>query len=135
MSSILPYLFMLLGVTMAVLGIRGWRQVADRRRRWRRFPGEVFDYTWDRTGGNESVQYWMLRWVGADGVQRTAKNPHGVSGGTLREFPFPMEVLVDPDDPRQAQVAKGSHSGLMGVVLMIPVGLIFLALGILIAVF
>ncbi|SDS70543.1 DUF3592 domain-containing protein [Microlunatus soli] len=133
MNLLLPIVFIVLGSVTTVLGIRGSRQLSERRRRWISYPGEVYDYVWD-TGSDTSVQYWMLRWIGADGVSRTAKNPHGVSGGTLREFPFPIRVLVDPDDPTNAQVADGAHSGRIGLLIMIPVGVIFVGLGVLIAV-
>lgn len=133
MNLVLPGVFILLGAVISVLGIRGSRQLVVQRRSWVSYPGEACDYVWD-TSGDTSVQYWVLRWTGADGVSRTARNPHGVSGGTLREFPFPVRVLVDPDDPTNAQVADGAHSGRIGLLIMIPVGLIFVVLGVLIAV-
>lgn len=130
-GSMFPYLFLVLGVGLIVFGVRGLRQQVVRRRQWREFPGQAVDYVWD-TRNNTSVQYWVLEWIGDDGVQRTARNPYGVSGGTLREFPFPVRVLVDPDDPTRAQVARGAHSGLLGTMIMIPVGALFTIVGVLV---
>lgn len=134
MTELLPIIFVLLGAAFIVFGIRGRRQLAERRRHWISYPGEAYDYEWDTSGADSSVQHWLIRWTGSDGVGRTAKNPHGVSGGTLREFPFPIRVLVDPEDPANAQVADGAHSGRIGVLIMIPVGAIFLVIGVLIAI-
>ncbi|WP_027942586.1 DUF3592 domain-containing protein [Amycolatopsis taiwanensis] len=68
-----------------------------------------------------------------DGVTRTARNPTGSSTGTLRSFPFPVEVLVNPANPDQAQVAKGGNSGVAAGMAMFLVGLIFTGVGTLIA--
>jgi hypothetical protein len=117
---LVPAAFTILGPLMVVLGIRMVVRNRHRQRAWIRYPGEAFDYVWHR--GN---QYWMLRWIDRDGVQRTAQNPYGNSGGTVRSFPFPVEVLVDPQDPRSAQVATGANSGSLFNVLIIAIGLIF----------
>jgi hypothetical protein len=107
---LLAVVFTAMGTLFVVVGVRTIIQVRRRKRTWIRYPGEAFDYVW-RSGGRNSTQYWMLRWIDSGGVQRIAQNPHGTSGGTFKSFPFPVTVLVDPQNPRRAQVADGLHSG------------------------
>lgn len=126
---LLPVLFVVIGAVVAVMGFGIHRRVRYRQRHWVPVPGEAYDYVWESSGNDGSVQYWMIRWVGADGRQHTARNPYGVSGGTLRTFPFPVRLVVNPDDPTEAQVAEGWHSGRLGSVLMIVVGLLFVIVG------
>lgn len=132
-DGLLPVVFLVLGILFVILGIRGLQSVRYRRRHWLRYPGEAVDSVWETDDG-KSYQYWILQWVGADGVRRTARNPHSSSGGTLRSFPFPVEVLVNPDNPRQAQVAEGGNSGLLGYALFAVVGGIFALVGIILGV-
>jgi len=130
---VLPIVLVLFGVLFVVLGIRGLQAVRYRRRHWLRYPGEAVDYVWETDEG-KSYQYWILRWVGADGVRRTARNPHGSSGGTLRSFPFPVEVMVNPDDPKQGQVAEGGNSGLGAYALFTVVGGVIALVGVIVGV-
>lgn len=125
--------FLILGIVFVLIGFRSLWLVVSRRRRWKRYQGEVVDYVWERTAGSD-LQFWMLRWVDEHGVARTAKNPTGSSGGTLRSFPFPVEVLVDPDNPEKAQVAKGGNSGVAAGIATLFVGLVFTGVGTLISV-
>jgi hypothetical protein len=127
-GTLLPVAFLVGGVLILILGIRTAVNVRRRRQSWIRYPGEAYDYVWD-SSGDSSVQYWMLRWIDHQGVQRTTRNPYGVSGGTLKTFPFPVEVLVNPDNPREGQVARGARSGLTTAIAFIGVGLIFAVVG------
>ena len=127
-ATLLGAVFAVLGLVFVVLGIRTLGQVAARRRTWIRYPGEAFDYVW-HGGGRNSQQYWMLRWIDRDGVQRTAENPYGSSGGTLRSFPFPVDVLVNPENPREATVAEGARSGILTGWLFSLVGGLFAVIG------
>ncbi|HEY9292027.1 MAG TPA: DUF3592 domain-containing protein [Microlunatus sp.] len=123
-SYLVPLVFLVVGVLLMIFGIRSIVKVRRRRQHWLRYPGEAFDYVWE-SGNDSSIQFWMLRWIDNHGVQRTARNPYGVSGGTLKSFPFPVEVLVNPADPRDGQVSRGAHSGLTGAVVAIAAGLLF----------
>ncbi|MEV4127989.1 DUF3592 domain-containing protein [Nocardia sp. NPDC049707] len=126
--------FTVLGIFLFVNGIWQLRQVRDRRRHWKRHRSEVIDYVWESSSSSSSIQYWILRWVDEHGVPRTAKNPTGSSGGTLRSFPFPVEILVDPADPERAQIAGGRHSGVAAGIAALVVGLLFIGLGTLLGV-
>ncbi|AHH15585.1 putative membrane protein [Nocardia nova SH22a] len=123
--------FVVLGMILSVLGTVQLVAIFRRRRTWWRCRGEVVDYTWD---AHTDIRHWILRWTDADGEIRTARNPTGSSGGTLRQFPFPVDILVDPENPGNAQVAKGSNSGVTACVLMSAVGLLFAGLGVLLIV-
>lgn len=124
----MPVGFTALGIFLLGNGILQLWQVRDRRRHWKRYQGEVVDYAWKLGSSSSSVQYWILRWVDEHGVARTAENPTGGSGGTLRSFPFPVEILVDPRIPGRAQIAKGRHSGVAAGVAALVVGVVFLGL-------
>lgn len=121
-----------LGLIFLVLGIVLSRQQSSRRRSWLRVPGEAYDYVW--RGGETSTQHWMLRWTGPDGVERRCRNPFGVSGGTTRSFPFPVELMVDPNDPGRAQVASGPQSGSPAGIVFTGFGAVALVVGIVIAI-
>ncbi|WP_328394326.1 DUF3592 domain-containing protein [Nocardia sp. NBC_00416] len=126
--------FTVLGAVLCATGIEQLWQVRDRRRHWKRYQGEVFDYVWESGSTNSSIQHWILRWVDEQGVPRTAKNPTGSSGGTLRSFPFPVEILVDPEDPQRAQVARGGNSGVAAGIAALAVGPVFIGVGVLLGV-
>ena len=128
-SHLLPAAFLIGGVLMMIFGIRAIMKIRARRRTWLRYPGEAFDYVWESNGNSNSIQFWMLRWIDNQGVQRTARNPYGSSGGTFKSFPFPVEVLVNPDDPKDGRVARGGNSGVAGTLAAIGVGLLFSFVG------
>lgn len=132
-DTLLPIALVVLGILFVIVGIRGLRTVRFWRRHWLRYPGEAVDSVWETDDG-KSYQYWILQWIGADGVRRTARNPSGSSGGTLRSFPFPVEVMVNPDNPREGQVAQGGNSGLTGYALFTAVGGLFTIVGIIVGV-
>ncbi|QDP94785.1 DUF3592 domain-containing protein [Microlunatus elymi] len=125
---LLPLAFLVGGILMLIFGVRTAVGVRHRRLTWLRYQGEAFDYVWDNSG-DSSTQHWMIRWIDNQGVQRTARNPYGVSGGTLKSFPFPVEILVNPDDPRQGQVAGGAQSGLTVAIAFIAAGVVFALVG------
>jgi hypothetical protein len=108
------------GLMSLVLGIFLLGQHSGRRRSWTRMPGVAYGYV--RRGSANSTQQWLLRWTGPDGVERRCRNPFGVSSGTTRRFPFPVELLVDPNNPERAQVAAGPQGGT-------PVAMILTAFG------
>lgn len=116
-----------LGLLFLGIGVTLLRQQGLRRRTWVRLRGEAYDYVW--SGGDNSLQTWKLRWSGPDGAEHRCQNPYGVSGGTLRTFPFPVDLLVDPADPDKAQVASGVQNGLLIAVIFTVLGAGLLIVG------
>ncbi|MBO0810945.1 MAG: hypothetical protein J2P23_02745 [Microlunatus sp.] len=130
--ALLALAAILFGLIFMITGIALLRQQSVRRRTWTRMRGEAYDFRW--SGGDNSSQYWLLRWTGPDGVQHQCQNPFGMSGGTARTFPFPVDLLVDPANPDRAQVAGGTRSGSAVAVIFTAFGAVVLVVGIAIAV-
>lgn len=116
------------GLLFLGIGVTLLRQHSVRSRTWIRTRGEAYDYVW-RGRGDDSVQHWKLRWVGPDGLEHHCQNPFGTSAGTLRTFPFPVDLLVDPTKPDRAQVASGLQNGVLMAVIFTVLGTGVLVVG------
>lgn len=120
--------FVLVGGVLATIGVTTVRRHLVRVRTWRREQATVVDHQWRGAGGS-STQHWVIeRVTAAHGVVR-ALSQMGTSHGTLRGFPFPVTVLVDPEDDTRFVLADGSRSGWGGLFFVVG-GLLLLAVGV-----
>lgn len=115
----LPVGLTVIGLLFAIGGLVFVIRDRRRKREWLRVPGEVYDVVSGSGSSTNPTYHWMFRCTGPDGVQREHRNPYGTTGGRLRSFPFPIEVLVDPNNPERAQVASGHTGTRVGVMFMV----------------
>ncbi|MFK5582960.1 DUF3592 domain-containing protein [Serinicoccus sp. LYQ131] len=127
----IPYLlaagFVLVGGVLAVIGLTTVRRHLVRVRTWRREQATVVDHQW-RGAGDSSTQHWVVERVTPSGAVARTVSQMGTSHGTLRGFPFPVTVLVDPADETRFVLADGSRSGWGGLFFVVG-GLLLLAVG------
>lgn len=108
----------------------GWRSVRlqlRRRREWRPERGTVVDHHWAGNHDNR-IQYWVLERTDARGQVHRRTTDFGVGHGTLRPFPFDIDILVDPQDEARFVPAGGCRSGMAGL-LFVVIGAVFVLAG------
>lgn len=128
---VLGVMFTLVGGLVAASAVSSVRDQARRARSWRRGRATVVGYEW-RGRHDRSVQHWVMERTDSLGRTHRTVSGLGASGGTLRSFPFDVDVLVDPADESRFVLAGGCRSGWGGLVLAVGGGLFLLVgLGIL----
>lgn len=130
MPWVLGVIFTLLGGAFLAWGGSSVRRQAGRARSWRRDRATVVGYEWHGPH-DRSVQHWVMERTDPLGRTHRAVSELGVSGGTLRRFPFDVDVLVDPADEARYVLAGGCRSGWGGIFLAV-VGGVFLVAGVVI---
>ncbi|WP_203567970.1 DUF3592 domain-containing protein [Aestuariimicrobium ganziense] len=123
------------GLLMALFGLliafMGWNQVRQHRNRlqtWRPGRARVTGYTWSSGGDGNSLQHWQLERTDANGVVHKTTSQMGTTWGTLRSFPFEVDIVVNPEDESQFALASGARSGAGGVAFVLA-GLVFAIFG------
>lgn len=75
------------------------------------------------------MQHWNMERLTGDGRTVRATTRLGTSWGTLRSFPFDIDVLVNPADEEQFVPASGWRSGAGGFAMLFG-GLVLIAFGV-----
>ena len=134
MTTLVPWFlgvgFTLLGGLLAGSGLTSVGRHVHRSRTWHRGRATVVGDDWSGRPGKQ-VQHWVMERTDSLGRTHRAVSELGVSGGTLRPFPFDVDVLVDPADESTFVLAGGCRSGWGGLFLGL-VGGIFLVAGLVI---
>lgn len=118
--------FTLLGGLLAWTGLSSVGRHVRRSRTWHRGRATVVGYDWRGRSGRQ-VQHWVMERTDSLGRTHRAVSELGVSGGTLRPFPFDVDVLVDPADGATFVLAGGCRSGWGGLLLGLVGGIFHLA--------
>lgn len=108
--------FTLLGGLLAWSGLSSVARHVRRSRTWQRERATVVGYDWRGRSGKE-VQHWVMERTDSLGRTHRTLSELGSSGGTLRRFPFDVDVLVDPADGSTFVLAGGCRSGWGGLLL------------------
>lgn len=106
------------GVALAGLGALGAARHHRRLSTWRTDRATVVGYDWGGTAMNK-VQHWILERTGPDGRPIRSRTTLGTSWGSVKEPPFEVDVLVDPDDETRFVPRGGCRSGTTGLVLVV----------------
>ena len=115
------------GLVLATIGgFSVWRHLS-RRRSWTHGRATVVGYRWSGVG-SRSVQHWNLERTAADGRTLRTTTRLGTSWGTMRKFPFDIDVLIDPANETRFVPASGCRSGAAGFFLLFW-GLVLIACG------
>lgn len=125
LAHLLPLLLSLLGGLLAWLGWRSVRVQLERRRTWRPERGTVVGYHWS----GPETQHWVIERLDSTGRTRSTHSPYGAGHGTLRSFPFDIDILVDPQDEGRFVPAGGCRSGMADLVFVVGGGFL-VALGV-----
>ena len=102
------------GISLILLGGRSVARQASRASRWRRERATVVGYDW-RGADDHAVQHWRIERTDARGTVHRTTSQLGMSHGTMRRFPFDVDVLVDPHDESSFVLAGGCRSGWGGL--------------------
>ena len=120
-------LLLLLGAGATTLGLVLVSRHLGRARTWRRERATVTGYVWSGTA-DRSNQHWVMERTDSAGRTHTARSTLGVSWGTVRQLPFDVDVLVDPEDESRFVLAGGCRSG-MAALAFVVAGLLLAGVG------
>lgn len=132
-GTIMGLVIAAVGLVLVLLGQGRLREQLRRSRSWRRDRATVVGYDW-RGMGDQSVQHWVMERTDPRGEVHRTQSEFGMSHGTMRRFPFDVDVLVDPEDESSYVLAGGCRSGWGGLAFVLG-GAVLATLGLLILIF
>lgn len=115
------------GLVVAIIGGVAAGRHVRRLRHWATDRATVVGYDWSGVG-DRSVQHWIIERRLSDGGTARSRTTMGTSWGTMRSFPFDIDVLVDPADETRFVARSGCRSGAAGFAMVLG-GAVLMALG------